>query len=111
MRLHSQHPLESYATTLIDAAMGEQVPQGWNKHLTERYGLKLVTGIEKIRGRALASKSVSRPSPNAKHPPGGFDSTPIPHAPPGYTLKFTVHRAVSLLIGDLGSFSSDPFVF
>ena len=90
--------------------MGEQVPQGWNKHLTERYGLKLVSGIEKIRGRALASKSVSRPSPKAKHPPGGFDSTPIPHAPPGYTLKFTIHRAVNLLFGDLASLSSDPFV-
>lgn len=41
---------------------------------------------------------------------GGFDSTPIPHAPPGHTLKFTFHRGVNLPLSDFGSFSSDPYV-
>jgi len=43
-------------------------------------------------------------------PPGGFDSTPIPEAPPGYTVRFTFHRAYNLPVADYGSGSSDPFV-
>lgn len=41
---------------------------------------------------------------------GGFDTTPIPQAPPGYTLKFTFHRGINLPFGDFGSFSSDPYI-
>ncbi|KAH7062460.1 hypothetical protein B0J12DRAFT_645474 [Macrophomina phaseolina] len=43
-------------------------------------------------------------------PAGGFSDTPIPHATPGYTLKFTFHRATHLPIADLNTMSSDPFV-
>jgi len=45
-----------------------------------------------------------------KQPAGGFDSTPIPARPAGYTVKFTIHRAVNLPMGDINSFSSDPYV-
>ncbi|KAI0416111.1 hypothetical protein F5X98DRAFT_364695 [Xylaria grammica] len=44
------------------------------------------------------------------NPPGGFDSTPIPDAPPGYTVKFTFHRAENLPTADFGTASSDPFL-
>lgn len=43
-------------------------------------------------------------------PAGGFDSTPIPRAANGYTLKFTFHRASNLPAADLNSQSSDPFI-
>ncbi|KAI1652627.1 hypothetical protein F4813DRAFT_304987 [Daldinia decipiens] len=43
-------------------------------------------------------------------PPGGFDPTPIPDAPPGYTVKFTFHRAENLPAADLSTGSSDPFL-
>ena len=43
-------------------------------------------------------------------PAGGFDEIPIPRAPPGYTVKFTFHRATSLPMADIQSLSSDPFV-
>lgn len=42
-------------------------------------------------------------------PPGGFDPTPLPNAPPGYTLKFIFHRASNLPVADLGG-ASDPFI-
>lgn len=45
-----------------------------------------------------------------KGPAGGFDDTPVPHAPPGYTLKFTFHRATNLPMADINSFSSDPYI-
>ncbi|ELR06005.1 hypothetical protein VC83_06885 [Pseudogymnoascus destructans] len=44
------------------------------------------------------------------NPPGGYDSTPVPSAPDGYTVKFTFVRAENLPIGDLGTGSSDPCV-
>ncbi|KAI1465604.1 uncharacterized protein F4812DRAFT_104064 [Daldinia caldariorum] len=43
-------------------------------------------------------------------PPGGFDPTPIPDAPQGYTVKFTFHRAENLPAADLSTGSSDPFL-
>lgn len=49
-------------------------------------------------------------TPHLHQPAGGFDSTPIPHAPPGYTLRFTFHRGDNLPFADFGSFSSDPYV-
>ncbi|KAK5017560.1 hypothetical protein LTR39_001478 [Cryomyces antarcticus] len=45
-----------------------------------------------------------------KKPPGGFDSTPLPKAPPGYTVKITFHKATNLPMADLNSLSSDPYV-
>ncbi|CZT09777.1 hypothetical protein WAI453_007016 [Rhynchosporium graminicola] len=44
------------------------------------------------------------------NPPGGFDATPIPSAPDGYTIKFTFHRAKNLPVSDLNSRSSDPYI-
>jgi len=44
-----------------------------------------------------------------KQPAGGYDDTPIPRRPPGYTLKFTFHNAANLAIGDVNSLSSDPY--
>lgn len=45
-----------------------------------------------------------------KPPAGGHDETPIPKAPPGFTLKFTFHRAASLPMADINSLSSDPYI-
>lgn len=43
------------------------------------------------------------------NPPGGYDATPIPSAPDGYTIKFTFHRAKNLPVSDLNS-RSDPYI-
>lgn len=45
-----------------------------------------------------------------KGPPGGFDSTPLPEAPQGYTLRFTFQYAVNLPPSDFNTASSDPFL-
>jgi C2 domain len=45
-----------------------------------------------------------------KQPAGGHDSSPIPPASPGYTIKITIHRAENLPIGDINALSSDPYV-
>ncbi|AEO60104.1 hypothetical protein MYCTH_2308965 [Thermothelomyces thermophilus ATCC 42464] len=63
---------------------------------------KLKTKKGKLADRKEQLKEMSKP-------PGGFDATPLPDAPQGYTLKFTFHRVYDLPAGDLHS-SSDPFI-
>ncbi|RKF64373.1 putative c2 domain containing protein [Erysiphe neolycopersici] len=43
-------------------------------------------------------------------PAGGYDATPIPSAPDGYTIKFTIHRARNLPRSDLTTKFSDPYI-
>lgn len=86
-----------------------------NRHAyTDKYGSKFVdkTGemYEKAQARKPAAKNPEAGKQEKKGPPGGFDHTPIPHTPPGYTLKFTFHRATNLPFADLNSLSSDPFI-
>lgn len=45
-----------------------------------------------------------------KGPPGGFDNTPLPDAPQGYTIRFIFHYAVNLPPADIHNASSDPFL-
>ncbi|KAL1968471.1 hypothetical protein VTN77DRAFT_1681 [Rasamsonia byssochlamydoides] len=79
-------------------------PQTRPRHATEKYGTKFVDKTEN------ALKAVANTPSSKKDPPGGFDDTPIPRVPPGYTIKFTFHRAVNLPVADFNSLSSDPFV-
>lgn len=45
-----------------------------------------------------------------KGPPGGFDATPLPDAPQGFTVRFIFHGATNLPAADIGTASSDPFI-
>ncbi|EEH19598.2 hypothetical protein PABG_07778 [Paracoccidioides brasiliensis Pb03] len=58
----------------------------------------------------LPSRRPSAQSAYSSHPAGGFDDTPVPCAAPGFTLKFTIHRAANLPIADISTLSADPFV-
>ncbi|KAJ5291109.1 hypothetical protein N7478_000360 [Penicillium angulare] len=69
----------------------------------DKFGPKLVEKADKIQSRMATNEDHSKPA-------GGFDATPIPKAPPGYTVKFTFHRGHDLPVADFGSFSSDPYV-
>ncbi|KAJ6103282.1 hypothetical protein N7486_005709 [Penicillium sp. IBT 16267x] len=72
-------------------------------HPVDKYAPKLVEKADKLQSR-LTTDDHSKPA-------GGYDATPIPHAPPGYTVKFTFHRGDDLPVADFGSFSSDPYVY
>lgn len=43
-------------------------------------------------------------------PSGGYDATPVPDLPPGYTVKFTFHKASNLPVSDLNTTSADPYI-
>ncbi|KAJ4301202.1 hypothetical protein N0V90_003293 [Kalmusia sp. IMI 367209] len=55
-------------------------------------------------------KQKTRTNSSKKGPAGGFDDTPIPRAPPGYTVKITLHRATNLPLADINTLSADPYV-
>ncbi|CRL28851.1 C2 calcium-dependent membrane targeting [Penicillium camemberti] len=82
--------------------MDDSQPRSLPVHPIDKYGPKFVEKADKIHRRVTMN--------DESKPAGGFDDTPIPHAPPGYTLKITFHRAEDLPVADFGSFSSDPYV-
>jgi len=43
-------------------------------------------------------------------PDGGYDPTPLPDFPPGYTVKFTFHKASNLPAADIHTASADPYI-
>lgn len=45
-----------------------------------------------------------------KGPPGGYDPTPLPDFPSGWTVKFVMHKATNLPAADLSTQSADPFI-
>ncbi|GKT40634.1 uncharacterized protein ColSpa_00815 [Colletotrichum spaethianum] len=56
-----------------------------------------------VEGKEKVKDKTSKPS-------GGFDTTPLPDAPPGYTVRIIFHRASNLPAADIGTRSSDPFI-
>ncbi|KAI9757118.1 MAG: hypothetical protein M4579_003596 [Chaenotheca gracillima] len=63
-----------------------------------------------LKAKQKVKKEEEKFQQKSKGPAGGFDSTPIPRAAPGYTLRFTFHRATNLPFADINSLSSDPYV-
>ncbi|EXJ79120.1 hypothetical protein A1O3_08621 [Capronia epimyces CBS 606.96] len=78
-------------------------------HPTDKIAPKLVNQADKLQEKYQAQAGAGS-SDKKKGPAGGFDDTPLPHAPPGYTLKITFHKAENLPFADLQTLSSDPYV-
>ncbi|RMZ82937.1 hypothetical protein DV737_g1809, partial [Chaetothyriales sp. CBS 132003] len=75
----------------------------------DRLGARAVEQTQKWEQRVLAKRENTN-GLNKKGPAGGFDATPVPSAPPGYTLRITFHGAENLPFADLSTLSSDPYV-
>ncbi|KAH8698265.1 C2 domain protein [Talaromyces proteolyticus] len=89
----------------------EVSPEVRHRHVTEVYGTKFVDKTQKAHDKAIAlARDDDSKLRSEKSPPGGFDETPIPRVPPGFTLKFTFHQAKNLPVADFNTLSSDPFV-
>lgn len=102
--------------------MTEQTPQPLANGHTTTNGAAHTNGSAQTNGSALppkqddsqqpngTSKADSKPQKNKGRPSGGFDSTKLPSAPRGYTLRFTFHSAKNLAPGDINTASSDPYL-
>ena len=80
---------------------------------TDKYATQGADRADKIHEKTAANQLFKSKAPERakeKKPAGGFDSTTIPPAPPGYTLRFTFHRATNLPFADINTLSSDPFI-
>lgn len=79
------------------------------QHKVDRVSVRAIKQIEKWHQKVSPPRQLVNDDAT-KSPAGGFDATPIPRAPPGYTLKITFHRANNLPAADFPSFSSDPYI-
>ena len=88
---------------------GEE-PQMRRDHPTDKIGPKLIKETEKIQKQFAAHGGGKGKSDDKTQPAGGFDDTPLPRIPPGYTLRFTFHKAENLPFADFNTLSSDPYI-
>ncbi|KAL8939462.1 MAG: hypothetical protein Q9211_002731 [Gyalolechia sp. 1 TL-2023] len=86
----------------------DEYPSQRKDHRTDAFATKFVEKTVSWQQKATRRATTKNDKPQ---PAGGLDETPIPDAPPGYTLKFTFHRAHNLPIADLNSLSSDPYLY
>ncbi|KAH6847126.1 hypothetical protein B0I37DRAFT_138323 [Chaetomium sp. MPI-CAGE-AT-0009] len=86
---------------------GKETPHRDSKHLRPVATSELREKLKDKKGKLVERKEQLKQMSN---PPGGFDPTPLPDAPQGYTVKFTFHRAFNLPVADLHLRSSDPFI-
>lgn len=77
-----------------------------NGNRSDAFATKVVDKSSKLHEKSTHGKEKKKDKP----PAGGYDQTPIPNAPRGFTLKFTFHRATSLPMADINSLSSDPYI-
>ncbi|KEQ91779.1 hypothetical protein AUEXF2481DRAFT_48169 [Aureobasidium subglaciale EXF-2481] len=77
-----------------------------DSHDAEKQGLR---AQQKEEAQANSDEAKAEGSTDGE-PAGGYDATPVPRAPPGWTVKITFHRATNLPMADVNSLSSDPFV-
>ena len=89
---------------------GEKIsqPSQPNGHRTDAIGTKFVDKTGELQDKA--AQHGKGPKKEGSQPAGGLDKTPIPSRPPGYTVKFTFHRATNLPMADINTLSSDPYV-
>jgi hypothetical protein len=103
------HISEKWPISTEDASANPSQPDH-NTHLhTSRDGSD---ATPQTQDNAPTNSNDEKPKAAADddQPAGGYDDTPIPKRPAGYTLKFTFHNAANLPIGDVNTFASDPFV-
>ncbi|KAK5943467.1 hypothetical protein PMZ80_004474 [Knufia obscura] len=88
--------------------MADSEPHLREQHASDKYGTKLVekAGSWQEKAQNLVGKS----DDEKKQPSGGYDATPVPGAPPGYTIRITFHRAENLPFTDFPSFSTDAYI-
>lgn len=64
-------------------------------------------GIRGLKHKVTDKKDELKDKAN---PPGGYDPTPFPEFPPGWTVKFVFHKAENLPAADLTTQAADPYV-
>ena len=88
----------------------DKQPESRPGHKTDDYATKFVDKTGAMQEKAKQKTPGAKDDHEKKGPAGGFDPTSIPKAKPGYTIKFTFHRAKNLPMADINTLSSDPYI-
>lgn len=75
-------------------------------HQHEKYSTRY---IDKVGHWQEKAQKFTGADPD-EEPAGGFDDTPVPDAPPGFTIRITFHRAENLPFSDFPTLSTDPYI-
>ncbi len=78
-----------------------------NGNASAGFAEKAVHKADSIQEKATKHNKGKQPDDK---PAGGYSNTPIPQAPPGFTVKLTFHRASNLPAADINPLSSDPYI-
>lgn len=60
--------------------------------------------------KGLKHKVTDKKDELTSQPPGGYDDTPFPDVPPGWTVRFVFHKAENLPAADLTTQAADPYI-
>ncbi|KAL9099973.1 MAG: hypothetical protein Q9163_004599 [Psora crenata] len=105
--IHAAGP--TLSSSLMADEKANVQPNVHPSHRTDGIAQKVDQRAEALHNKA-EQHGRNKHKDDSSQPAGGLDETPIPTAPPGYTVKFTFHRATSLPFADFNTLSSDPYV-
>ncbi|MCJ1286923.1 hypothetical protein MMC26_006269 [Xylographa opegraphella] len=94
----------------MDAQIESTDPVEQPTHRTDAYATKFVDKTTALQEKAKHKTSGAGGDGKQKAPAGGYDKTPVAKVLPGYTVKFTFHRATNLPMADINTLSSDPYL-
>ena len=101
---------DSCGAIMSDVENESTEPVGQRTHRTDAYATKFVNKTTALQEKAKDKAPGTGGDGKEKGPAGGFDKTPVAKVTPGYTVKFTFHRAANLPMADINTFSSDPYL-
>ncbi len=102
--------MQTQTPPLSTIAVNSKTPNGVQANGSAHTNGAAAPSQRQDSGPSGTSKEDSQPTKSKRRPRGGFDSTKLPDAPQGYTVRFTFHSASNLAPGDLHTASSDPFL-
>ena len=96
---------------MADSNKDSNDPVARRSHRTDAYATKFVDKTTKLQEKAKDNAPEDHGGKEETNgPAGGFDNTPVAQMAPGFTVKFTFHRATNLPMADINTLSSDPYL-
>lgn len=92
---------------MSDPAAPQDAPSGVNDQPSPPQHDHNHHGVKGLKHKVTDKKDEIK---DKTSPPGGYDDTPFPDLPPGYTIRIVFHRAQNLPAADLTTQAADPWL-
>lgn len=105
-------PAPAEATAPLDGSTGQRSPDAEPApasapSATEGEDHDDEKGVRGLKHKVTGKKDELK---DKAHPPGGYDPTPLPDFPPGWTMRIIFNRAENLPAADLSTQRCDPYI-